>query len=210
MMDFRFKRITSAVALFLALAVAHSYLPATFADSRAESNENADPVSLASPQQAAAMLTTLGNKPITLNGANAISGATVMTGAMIETPDQVGATVNLPGHFSLEISPNAKLSTDFSLSGIKVNLIQGCVVLNTKKGTTGEIATSRGVVAKADGSKDERLEVCDPSIATAPAAASAGLSPGGKIAIAAAIIGAISLIPILTGGGNPSPGSPRP
>jgi hypothetical protein len=133
-----------------------------------------------------------------------------MSGAMIETPDQVGATVNLPGHFSLEISPNAKLSTDFGLSGIKVNLIQGCVVLNTKKGTTGEIATSRGVVAKADGSKDARLEVCDPSIATAPAAASAGLSPGGKIAIAAAIIGAIVVIPIITGGGNPSPGSPRP
>lgn len=207
-MNFRFKRITSAAALFLALAVAHTYLPASFADSRAESNANANPVSLAAPQQAAAMLTTVGNKPITVNGANAISGATVMSGAMIETPDQVGATVNLPGHFSLEISPNAKLTADFSLAGIKVNLIQGCVVLNTKKGTTGEIDNSRGVVARADGSKDARLEVCDPSIATAPAAASAGLGAGGKIAIVAAIIGVVALIPILTGGGNPSPGSP--
>lgn len=203
-MDFRFKRVTPAAALFLALAVAHTSLPVT----QAESNETANPVSLAVPQQATAMLTTGGNLPITLNGARATSGATVLTGAMIETPDQVVATVNLPGHFSLEISPNAKLSTDFSLSGIKVNLIQGCVVLNTKKGTTGEIATSRGVVAKADGSKDERLEVCDPSIATAPAAASAGLGPGGKIAIAAAVIGAIALIPIINGGENPSPGSP--
>ena len=208
MMNFRFKRMTSAAALFLALAVAHAYLPASFADSRAESNANANPVSLAAPQQAAAMLTTVGNKPITVNGANAISGATIMTGAMIETPDQVGATVNLPGHFSLEISPNAKLTADFSLGGIKVNLIQGCVVLNTKKGTTGEIDNSRGVVGKSDGSKDARLEVCDPSIATAPAAASAGLGAGGKIAIVAAIVGVVALIPILKGGGNPSPGSP--
>jgi hypothetical protein len=153
------------------------------------------------PQQATALLTTAGNRPILVNGANVISGATVVSGAAIETPDQTGATLNLPGHFSLEISAKAKLTTDFSASGIKVNLIQGCVVLHVKKGTTGEIDTSRGVAARADGSRDEKLEVCDK-------VAPAGLTPGAKIGIVAAVIGVVALIPIISGGSNPSPGAP--
>jgi hypothetical protein len=201
-MNLRFQRITSATALILALAIAHMYLPASLA----EGSPSVAPAAI--PQLAAAVLTTAGNKPILVNGANAISGATIMTGAAIETPDQVGATINLPGHFSLEIDPKAKLTTEFDLSGIKVNLIKGCVVLYTKKGTTGEISTSRGVVASSDGSKDAKLEVCDPSILAAPAAVAGGLSTGQKIAIAAAIGGGISLIPILPGGDNPSNSTP--
>ena len=195
-MDFRFKRITSATALFLALAMAQMYLPASFA----ESDGNPGLVPLAILQQTTAVLTTTGNKPIVVNGASAITGTTIMTGAAIETPDQVGATIDLPGHFSLEISQKAKLTTDFDQSGIKVNLIQGCVVLRTKKGTTGEITTSKGAVERSDGSKDARLDVCD----NPPA----GLTSGQKIAIVAVIIGVVALIPILTGGNNPSPDSP--
>jgi hypothetical protein len=83
-------------------------------------------------------------------------------------------------------------------------------VLHTKKGTTGEIDTSNGVAGTADGTKDARLDVCDPSIATAPAAAAApgGLSQTGGVLIGAAAMGAAVLIPIFGGGGNPSPAGP--
>jgi hypothetical protein len=203
-MSSRFRRITPATALVLALAIGLLYLPVSLA---ASANSPSAP-SLA-PQQATAILTTGSNRPVTLNGASAISGATVMTGAMIETPDQVGASMSIPGHFTLDIAPNAKVSVEFGSNGIKVNLIQGCVVLHIKKGTTGEIDTSKGVVATADGSKDARLDVCDPSIATAPAAAATGgLSQTGGVLIGAAGMGAALLIPILTGGKNPSPGGP--
>jgi hypothetical protein len=199
----RFKRITAATALVLALAIGLLYLPVS---SAASANSASTPSLF--PQQATAILTTGNNRPITLNGVSASSGATVMTGAMIETPDQVGAAMSIPGHFSLDIAPRAKVSVEFDLKGIKVNVIQGCVVLHTKKGTTGEIDTSKGVVATADGTKDARLDVCDPSIATAPAAAAGGLTTGGKVAIIAAVAGAVALIPVLKGGSNPSPGAP--
>lgn len=196
------KRLTPMTALILALAL--MTLPVGFT---AAAGNTSVPSLL--PQQTTAILTTAGNQPVTVNGTSATGGTTILTGATIETPDQVGAAMSLPGHFSLDIAPRAKVSVEFDRNGIKVNLIQGCVVLHTTKGTTGEIHTSRGVAGKTDGSKDDRLDVCDPSIATAPAAAAGGgLGTGGKVAIVAAIAGAAALIPILTGGSDPSPSAP--
>ena len=198
----RFQRLTGATALVLALALGLLYLPVSLA---ASGNSSSAPLS----QQATAILTTGNNQPVTLNGASAISGATVMTGAMIETPDQVGAALGIPGHFTLDIAPRAKVSVEFDLKGIKVNVIQGCVVLHTKKGTTGELDTSKGTAATADGSKDARLDICDPSIATAPAAvATGGLSQTGGVLIGAAGMASAIIVPLLSGGNNPSPAAP--
>jgi hypothetical protein len=198
-MDSRFKRTTSVTALLLALAIGQTYLPASLAGPGGNAS--------AAAQQLSAVLTTAGNKPITVNGGNAISGATILTGAAVETPDQVEAAINIPGQFTLDIPPKAKLSIEFVRNSVKVNLIQGCVVLHTYKGTTGEIVTSKGVVAKSDGSKDARLDVCDPSIATAAAAAAGGGNAVRNIAIIAGA-GALLLIPLAGRGGNPSPGAP--
>jgi hypothetical protein len=196
----RFTRLTAATVLFLAFATGVMYLPVSFAA----------PASDASfLPQSGAILTTGNNQPIMVNGVNAITGATVMSGAAIETPDQVGASLSIPGHFTLDIAAKASLSVEFTADGIKINLIKGCVVLRTTKGTSGEIVTSQGVVGRADGTKDARLEVCDPSVKSAPAAAaSTGIGTGAVIAIIAALAGGIAIIPILTGGDNSSPGIP--
>jgi hypothetical protein len=199
MMDAKFKRITSVTALLVTLAVSQMYLPASLAGSAA--------TAMVSPLQVSAILTTTNNKPITVNGANAISGATIMTGATVETPDQVGASINVPGHFTLDITPRAKLIIEFDQNGVKINLIQGCVVLRLKKSTTGEIDTSNGIAAHADGSKDARLEVCDPSIKTAPAAAAGGHTLRNIAIIAGA---GLLIIPIVPHGNNPSPPTPTP
>ena len=200
-MNSKFKRTTSATALALALAMGLMYLPVSLAESAGNGNVTLSP-------QAGAVLTTGNNQPVNVNGASTVSGATVMTGATIETPDQVNATLSVPGLFTLNIAPRANLTVEFDRNGIKVNLVKGCVVLNTKKGTTGEIDTTKGVAGQADGSKDSRLNICDPTIATAPAAA-AGTEMGlpGKIAIIGAFVGLVS-IPLLTGGSNPSPSGP--
>ena len=203
MINAKFKRICSATTLVLALVI--GLLPTSLA-----ATAKSGAASLF-PQQATAVLTTGNNQPIMVNGTSTGSGATIMTGAMLETPDQIGASMSIPGHFTLDIAANAKLSVEFTAGGIKVTLIKGCVVLHTKKGTTGEIISSSGtVLGTANGSKDARLDVCDPSIATAPAAAATagGLSQTGGVLIGAAAMGAAVLIPILTGGNNPSPARP--
>jgi hypothetical protein len=86
-MNSRCKRITTSTALFLIFLVAQVYVQVNFAGPKS--------VSVAGSQQFTAILTTRGNRPITVNGDSAISGATILTGAAIETPDQVGATINL-------------------------------------------------------------------------------------------------------------------
>lgn len=195
------KRLTFATALFLAVGLVWLQLPVTFAESAGAAS--------VLPQQAGAILTTSNNQPILVNGASAIGGATVMTGAAMETPDQVRASLSLPRHFTLDMSTNTSVTVEFGPDSIKVNLIRGCVVLHVKKGTSGEISTSQGVIARADGTKDARLDVCDPRIAAAPipAAAAGGIS-GGVASVLAGGVLAAELIPMIFGGRNISPRRP--
>jgi hypothetical protein len=205
-MNFKRKRITTAMALFIIFAVTQVYLGISFAAT--PSNYPA-----AGAPQVAAVLTTQGNKPITVNGASAVSGATILSGATIETPDGVTATVNIPGHGLLEIAANTKLSIEIDQNGnIKVNLIQGCAVLHNKKGTTGEIDNAQGVVGKTDGAKDDVIEVC-PGVKTAGAAAHGagglfGLGTAATVAIIGGGVGAAAAIALANRGSNPSPGAP--
>ena len=112
------------------------------------------------PQQRTGILTTQGNKEITVNGTNSISGATIVSGASIETPAGVSATVSLGRRGSLEIEPNTKLTVEFDQSSVKVMLTEGCGSLRTKKGTTGEISTPKGSAGKTDPAQDGKLEIC--------------------------------------------------
>ena len=76
-----------AVAIILAFTFTQVYVSAALPA------PNPGPVV---PQQTlTARLTTKNNQPITVNGNSAGTGATILTGATIETPDQVGATIDL-------------------------------------------------------------------------------------------------------------------
>ena len=204
-MNSRTKRITSALALLLIFSISQVYVGYSFAAPE-------DPTVVSGPpapqmQDPAGILTTIGNKPITVNGTTAITGTTILSGASIETPDGVGATVSLDTQGSLEIAPKAKLNLTFHTDGIKVMLLEGCVTLRAKKGVTGEIETSKGPVSKTDPKEGGVLRVCHPdSVLIAAAAASGGLS---KLAMLAIIGGqAAVVIPVIVPGSNPSNSSP--
>ena len=100
------------------------------------------------PQGITAILTTLGNRPITVNGANAISGATILTGASIETPDQVSAVIDLGEAGVVELQPNSTIKLDFDANGnVRVKQIKGCAVVRRKANVlpdaTSEIYTDQ-------------------------------------------------------------------
>jgi hypothetical protein len=131
-------------------------------------------------------LTTRGNQPITVNGILTNSGATILTGAAIETGDQIGATINLGTLGSLDIAPNTKLQLTFNNNGtIQVTLLEGCVILHVKEGTFVAINTPEGRVVSNDETRKESatLDVCLPKGAPAAiinqgAAANAGAGAG--------------------------------
>ena len=200
-MDSRFKRMSTATALFVAFAIGQVYLTVGFAGS-----VSPKPNAVALPRAPGAILTTAGNKPISVNGANAITGATIISGALIETPDQVGADVEIPGQSRLQISAKTRLILTFVDNSTKVTLIVGCITLHTTKGTSGEVVNERGKeLGKTAPTSDGELKFCEPR-------PSGGVSPGviGLIGAGAAV-GAI--VALAGGGGgstssNPSPSGP--
>src|SRR5438445_12201176 len=100
LMNLRYKRMTAAMALFVVFAVTQVYLGVSLAATTGSSSPAVQ------GNQINGILTTQGNKPITVNSASAVSGATIPNGTTtVETPDGVGASVNVPGHGTLQIAP---------------------------------------------------------------------------------------------------------
>ena len=225
-MNLRYQKLTTTTALLVTLAVGQLYVGITFA----EANSGLS-VSGAVPVALMGILTTSSNKPITVNGANAISGASIPSGATIETPDGVGATIRLGPLGSLCIAPNTKLSLQFDQQGKLVGVIvtQGCVILRTPKNVSGAISGPQGVIGQVPAATGGSLDVClrtgtaplinqgaaadagagasavDCGAAGAAAAPPTGLPP----AVTAAFIGGGAAgLYFLFRGSNPSPSGP--
>jgi hypothetical protein len=120
----RQKKALKALAIFLLFAFAQVYVVAALPD----------PTPGGVPQQTlTARLTTRNNQPITVNGNAAGTGATILTGATIETPDQVGATIDLGDAGVIELQPNSKIQLDFDANGnVRVKVLRGCVMSRRK------------------------------------------------------------------------------
>jgi len=167
-------------------------------------------------QQIVARLTTSNNQPITVNGLGANTGASILTGATIETGADQSATVNLGSLGSVDIAPNTKLVLTYDDQGnVKVLVITGCAVLTAKKKTNGEVATEQGGSGgKTDPAAGGVLRICSPG-AVAPANPAPAAHGGGGLfglgtAATVAIfsgIGAAALTPLFFQD-NPSGANP--
>ena len=140
--------------------------------------------------QAAGRLTTSNNQPIQVNGLSASTGASILSGATIETGAQ-SATVNLGALGTVDIAPNTKFVLTFDEQGnFKALVTFGCVKLTALKNATGEIATEQGSLGKTDPATGGVLEMCAQQGA-APVvgpgvAANAGAAAGGGASAGAA------------------------
>ena len=221
-MSLRQRKAFKALAVFLAFSFAQVYVQTSLAEPGSEG------LPLPIPQAIVARLTTRGNQPISVNGASAASGASILTGATIETPDQVGATIDLGSLGTVELEPNSKLQIDFDENGnVRIKLFRGCGVVRKKKGKgEGEVLTAEGASEKVDrcnqpNQTDEQKKRCkalgfcyldgklNPFNASAgPGTGGGGLSTAAKIAIFGGSGAAIVAIALTAGndrGTNPSP-----
>jgi hypothetical protein len=144
----RLNRLTTsrAIALLLAFAVSQISLQIGLAQG---------------PQFIARLSSTRGNQPILVNGLSAAPGASIVTGAIIETTADQTAEINLGSFGTLELAPNTQLRLDYDQNGnTKVTLIRGCIILRSKKKAEGEVLTEQGTVAKNDKEKGGVADVC--------------------------------------------------
>jgi hypothetical protein len=220
-MNSKYKKITTATALLATLAIGQVYIAIGFAEPNSGSS-----VPAAASQQLVGILTTSNNRPISVNGANAINGATIPSGAVIETPDGVGATIRIGNLGSLCIAANSKVSIQFDRQGgITVTVIEGCAILRTSKGTSGIVNSAQGNIGQINASTGGSIDVCTragaaPTInqgaavdagagasaldcgAAGAAAAPVGFPPAATVAF---IGGGAAGLYLLFRGGNPSP-----
>lgn len=221
-MKSKYQKFFSAVAIFTVFAVSQVYVQANLLTTNATAPAQ---------RQIVAKLTTRGNQPIMVNGNSTNSGSTVLTGATIETPDGVGATVDLGPLGKLDLAPNTSVQLDFSDGNVKVKLIRGCAILRTKKDTDGEMTTEQGSAGTTDKKNGGVLDFCLPPGGGSPVAgqaanagagaagatvAAAGGAAAGGISTTAVVLGAIGFGAIIAAafipcerGRNPSPGTPR-
>ena len=141
------------------------------------------------PPQTVAKLTTRNNQPIQVNGLSATTGASIVSGATLETGADQSATVNLGPLGTLDIAPNTKLALTFDEQrNFKAVVMYGCAILTARKNATGEMATEQNSLGKTDPATGGVLEICYPqggtpafgpgSAANAGAGASAGVGGG--------------------------------
>jgi hypothetical protein len=220
-MNSKYQKITTAIALLATLAVGQLYIAVSFAEPNSGSS-----VPAATSQPLTGILTTSNNRPITVNGANAINGATIPSGAVIETPDGVGATIRIGQFATLCIASNTKLSIQFDAQGnVTVTVIEGCAILTTKNGAGGIVNSAQGNVGQINAATGGTIDVClrggaAPTTnqgaavdagagasaldcgAAGAAAAPAGFPPAATVAF---IGGGAAGLYLLFRGGNPSP-----
>src|SRR4030095_13087671 len=125
--------------------------------------------SVSLPQQLLGRLTTKNNKPVVVNGLSAATGASIASGATIETKTDETATVQVGPLGRLEISPNTQVTLTFDTAGeMKAVVNSGCVTLTTAKNTRGEVLTPQGSAGTTDPVTGGVIDSCKRTPAPVP------------------------------------------
>lgn len=183
-MNLKRRKASRIIAALLLLSIAQIGLQIGLAEPN--SANTVTPV----PQQFIARLRTRDNRPIQVNGLGAATGASILSGATIETAADQSATVNLGPLGSLDIAPDTKLVLTFDdQRNVKVVLVFGCAILTANRGTTGELATEQSSISKTEPASGGVIETCFPQGAAAPTvgpgvASGAGAGAGGSTTVA--------------------------
>jgi hypothetical protein len=149
-MTVRHQKAFSAIALFLVFSVTQVYVQASLLTVKSESKSATALV----PSGKLAIRT---GSLIKLNGNDVGPGTTVLSGSLVQTPADNGATIQLGTLGKLELAPDTNLTLNFGQSNVDVKLDSGYVVLNTLKGINGSMTTPNGIVSKSDPTKDSTL-----------------------------------------------------
>lgn len=138
------QRATTAIALLLIFSISQIYVQANL------SGESSSVKSAAATPARTGRLTTSGNQPVTLNGNLTHSGTTVLSGAQLQTPVGVEASVQLGRIGLLRLAPETSLTLNFDDESIDVTLSSGSATLTTNEGFNGSITTPDGKTERTD------------------------------------------------------------
>jgi hypothetical protein len=89
-------------------------------------------------------LITTSNRPVVVNGAEAITGSIILSGAQLTTSPASLATVQLENIGSVSIAPNSNVLLNFDSKNVAVKVVSGDATVSTAKGVTGTVVGPSG------------------------------------------------------------------
>ena len=204
-MDLKRRKGSTAIAALLLFSILQVGLQIGLA----EPSETSTAITIA--PQLVGRLTTKNNQPVTVNGLSANTGASILSGATIETGADQSATVDLGPLGTLNIAENTKVVLTFDeQKNVKALVMVGCVTLRASAGTNGEIANQQASLGRTDPTVGGVLNNCSSQPSTVAATGEQGglfgLGRAATIAILAAG-GAAALTPLFFQD-NPSGSTP--
>src|ERR1051325_7442878 len=105
-------------ALVLLIAITNAYV---FAGGLAAGNAS----EAGSSKALLGKLITTSNRPIVVNGGEAITGTVIVSGAQLTTPAASGAMVELNNLGSVMISPSSNVVVTFDAKNVTANVVSG-------------------------------------------------------------------------------------
>ncbi len=92
-------------------------------------------------------LITNSNRPVLVNGGDAITGTIILSGAQLVTPAAGGATVQLDKLGSVSIAPSSNVTLAFDLKNVTVKVFSGNAMVTTVEGVKGTVLGPDGTPA---------------------------------------------------------------
>lgn len=89
-------------------------------------------------------LITTSNRPVVVNGAEAITGTIILSGAQLTTPAANIATVQLDNLGTVTIAPKSNVTLTFDSSNVAVRVLSGDATLSTATGVKGTVVGPSG------------------------------------------------------------------
>jgi len=89
-------------------------------------------------------LVTMSNRPVLVNGAEAITGSIVLSGAQVTTPAASLATVQLDNVGSITVAPSSKVMVAFDSKNVTVRVASGDATITTADGVKGVVFGPNG------------------------------------------------------------------
>jgi len=202
-MNLRRIKALKALAVFAAFSFAQVYVQASLPNAKTGG---------APPQRViTARLTTKNNQPITVNGNAVGTGGTILTGAKIETPDQVSAVIDLGEAGVVEVEPGSQVQLDFDENGnVRVKVIRGCAMTKKKQNVLpGEMELYTDVASeKTDKNRDHVGGCILPNGQLGSLPSGGGIGGGTLVGVIVGGTGGAIIIGALTRGGETSGTTP--
>jgi len=89
-------------------------------------------------------LVTTSNRPILVNGGEAITGTVIVSGAQLATSAASIATVELPNVATVTIAPSSTVALNFDAKAVTVMVSSGDATIATADGVVGKVLNASG------------------------------------------------------------------